>query len=190
MRAKTGKSLILALLLLACGDLFAFDISAGILYGPRYVNDREIKRTYGKGMVYSPYLAVRIVNGIFLGIGYEGGYSRTALLGLYQEKGTLKMEGYEIFIGYQLKLKYLSPYVKLGYNYYTYRQRVESPFLETFRVDDHKMTVSFGGGLKAHLLKFLYLALEARYVPLQVKPYDIEVDLGGIRYLGGMGFTL
>ena len=141
-------------------------------------------------MVFSPYLSIGVMYGIFLGIGYEGGYSRTASLGLYQEKGTLKMEGYEIFIGYQLKAKYVSPYIKLGYNYYTYRQTVESPFLEIFKVDDHKSTVSFGGGLKTHLLKFLYLAFEARYVPLKVKPYDIEVDLGGIRYLGGIGFTL
>lgn len=184
------KGIFLALFLLACGDLFAFDISAGILYGPRYVNDRDIVNTYGKGMVFSPYLTISVVNGIFLGIGYEGGYSRTASLGLYQEKGTLKMEGYEVFIGYQLKAKYLSPYIKLGCNYYTYRQTIESPFLEIFKVDDHKTTVSLGGGLKAHLLKFLYLALEARYVPLKVKPYDIEVDLGGIRYLGGIGFTL
>ena len=45
-----------------------------------------------------------------------------------------------------------------------------------------------GGGLKFYPLENLFVAAEVRYIPLKVKPYEYEVDLGGIRYLAGLGF--
>ena len=35
----------------------------------------------------------------------------------------------------------------------------------------------------------LYLSGEVKYVPLKVKPFDEEVDLGGLRYLLGLGYA-
>jgi len=185
------KKIIFAVLFLSTGaNQFAAQFSAGILYGPRTINDQEIKNAYGKGTVFFPYFQIDIVKGIILGMGYEGGYARTASLGLYHEKGTLDIEGYEIFVGYQLKIKSVSPYVKLGYNLFSYKQTIASPFLEEFKVHHQKTAVSFGGGLKIFIMRFLYVSSEVRYVPLKVKPFDIEVDLGGFRFLGGIGFTL
>jgi hypothetical protein len=33
----------------------------------------------------------------------------------------------------------------------------------------------------------LYLGAEVKYVQLKVMPFDIKVDLGGLRYLLGLG---
>jgi hypothetical protein len=35
----------------------------------------------------------------------------------------------------------------------------------------------------------LFLAAEIKYVPLQVKPEDVEIDLGGWRLAAGIGCT-
>jgi len=58
-----------------------------------------------------------------------------------------------------------------------------------YKVDHKKSTVIIGGGLKFYLIKNLFLAGEVKFVPLKVKPFEEEVDLGGMRYLAGIGFT-
>jgi hypothetical protein len=46
-----------------------------------------------------------------------------------------------------------------------------------------------GGGLSFFLLSnSLCLNAEFKHVPLKVKPFDIEVDLSGIRFMVGIGY--
>jgi hypothetical protein len=67
---------------------------------------------------------------------------------------------------------------------------VESPSEQP--ADKTKSTFFVAGGLKVYPmknLKNLYLSAELKYVPLKVKPYEDEVDLGGLRLMGGVGFS-
>jgi opacity protein-like surface antigen len=125
-----------------------------------------------------------------LGAGYEGGYSKAGKIGIYQEPSTLKVNGFEVYIGYALKIGSFSPYIKIGCGSYSYKQTIDSPYLSDFRVDGNKSTFSGSGGIKFYPIKNIFLAIEVRYVPLKVKPLEEEVDLGGMRFLGGVGFSI
>jgi hypothetical protein len=42
--------------------------------------------------------------------------------------------------------------------------------------------------MNINLFRGLYLSAEVKSVPLKVRPFDINVDLGGIRILAGIGY--
>jgi hypothetical protein len=42
--------------------------------------------------------------------------------------------------------------------------------------------------MSIHLFRGLFLTAEVKSVPLRDRPFDINVDLGGIRYLFGIGY--
>lgn len=163
-------------------------IDAGVNFGGRTIGEKSIKDIYGTGAVIMPYLSFNVVSNLYLGVAYEGGYSKDAELGIYREKSTLKLTGFEFFAAYQFKLKNLAPYVKVGYASYSYKQTIDSSAVD-FNVDKSKGTFVFGAGLKLFLGKSLFLSGDMRYVPLKVKPVDVEVDLGGVRYTFGIGYS-
>ena len=189
------KRLIVVLILalgFATGPLAessSFHLEIGGFYGIRQVVDSDIKNVYGSGMVYFPFLAVTW-KGIILGAGYEGGYSKSGKIGLYQEPTTLKVNGFEVYVGYALRIKSLAPYFRVGYGSYSYKQTIDSPYLSDFKVDGTKSTFSGSAGIKLYPIKRLFLAIDVRYVALKVKPLDEEVDLGGLRFEGGIGFVI
>src|SRR4030043_843630 len=96
--------------LLAQSSSFHFEI--GGFYGTRQVVDSDIKNVYDSGMISFPFLAVTW-KGIILGAGYEGGYSKSGKIGLYQEPTTLKVNGFEVYVGYALRIKSLAPYIRV-----------------------------------------------------------------------------
>jgi len=165
----------------------AIHIEAGVLFGTRSVNNADIKAVYGNGTVFFPNAAVHLWKGFFVGAGYEGGYSRSGKIGIYEEATTLKVTGFEFFAGYQLDTGSVSPYVRAGYGSYSYKQVIDSPYHVEDGVDAVKGTVTLAGGLKLFLAGKFFLAGEVRYVPLKVMPYKDEVDLGGMRFTAGMG---
>ncbi|MGB9893382.1 MAG: outer membrane beta-barrel protein [Candidatus Saccharicenans sp.] len=158
----------------------------GFSYGLRSVVNSDIKEVYGNGTSYFPSVAL-IWKGLMFGAGYEGGYKRDGLIGIYQEATTLSVAGPEVFIGYQLQLGIFSPYVKVGYGFYSYKQTIESEYVSDYPVDGSKSGLIFSGGFKIYPIKHLFIAAEVKYGHLKVKPYDIEVDLGGMRLNGGLG---
>jgi opacity protein-like surface antigen len=182
-------TIIIVFLILFPTVKYAIDFDIGIFYGLRTVNDPDIKNIYGNGTVYFPYLSINIWNGFTIGGGYEGGYSKEAEIGLYNESSILNVTGMEFFIGYQLKIKNISPYIKIGYGTFSYKQTVENPYVEDYKVDHKKTTMTIGGGLKFYPIKHLFIGGEIKFVPLKVNPYVEEVDLGGIRYLVCIGYT-
>jgi Outer membrane protein beta-barrel domain len=186
MMKKTALGLIL---LAALGGVAraAIRFEVGLLGGTRTVNSADIKAVYGSGLVYYPYLAVHAWKGLFVGAGYEGGYSRKGTIGIYEEPTTLRVGGFEVFVGYEIEAGTVSPYVKAGYARYSYKQTIDSPFIGDQAADANKWTPMFGGGLKIPLSGALFMAGEIRFVPLKVKPFEDEVDLGGIRYMAGFG---
>ncbi len=176
-------------LLAALGGLAraAIRIEIGALGGTRTVNSADIRIVYGNGMVYFPYFAVHAWKGLFIGAGYEGGYVREGTIGIYEEPTTLRAVGFEAFVGYEIKVRTVSPYIKAGYARYSYKQTIDSPFIGDQAADGNKWTMTLGGGLKLSLSGAFFVAGEIRFVPLKVKPFEEEVDLGGMRYTAGLG---
>ncbi len=189
MNLKMRKTALGLVLLAALGGVVraAIRFEAGVLGGTRTVNSADVKAVYGTGMVYYPYLAVHAWKGLFVGAGYEGGYSRKGTIGIYKEPATLRVVGFEAFVGYAIEARTVSPYVKAGYARYSYKQTIDSPFIGDRAVNANRWTPTFGGGLKISVSGALIIAGEIRFVPLKVKPFDDEVDLGGMRYTAGFG---
>ena len=181
--------LLILLFLVITANQYALDIDIGTFYGKRTVNDSEIRRVYGNGTVYFPYLTINLWKGIIIGGGYEGGYSKRGKIGLFGDSSSLSVTCTEFFIGYQFKTKWLSPYIKVGYDLFSYKQTIDSPYASGYKVDHKKGAASISGGIKLYPLRFFFLAGEIKYVPLKVKPFEENVDLGGLRYLIGAGFT-
>jgi hypothetical protein len=189
MNLKMRKAAIGLVLLAALGGAAraAIRFEVGVLGGTRTVNSSDIKAVYGNGMVYYPYLAVHAWKGLFVGAGYEGGYSRNGTIGIYEEPTTLRVGGFEAFVGYEIEVGTVSPYLKAGFARCSYKQTIESPFIGDRTVADKKWTPTLGGGLKIFLSGTFFIAGEIRFVPFKVKPYEDEVDLGGMRYTAGLG---
>jgi len=183
------KTVLFAVLLsFASGAAFAgIRLEVGALLGSRTVQDAAIKEVYGNGTVFFPYAAVHAWKGLFLGAGYEGGYSKSGPIGIYGETARLKITGFEFFAGYEHAVGMLSPFLRAGYGSYSYRQSIESALHEGNIIDSSKGTIVIAGGLKMNLSGSLSLVGEAKYVPLKVQPLDSEVDLGGMRYSAGLG---
>jgi hypothetical protein len=189
MNLKMRKAALGLVLLAALGGVAraAIRFEAGILGGTRTMNGADVKAVYGNGMIYYPYLAVHVWKGLFVGAGYEGGYSRKGTIGIYEEPTTLRVGGFETFVGYEIKVGTVSPYIKAGYARYSYKQTIDSPYIGDRAVAAEKWTPTFGGGLKLSLSGALFIAGEIRFVPLKVKPFEDEVDLSGMRYTAGFG---
>jgi len=178
------KLLILSILLLAFVSLPALDLDLGLQLGLRTASG-AIQDTYGSGMVFFPSLKLNVWKGLGIGLGYELGYKKEAKLGIYEENSTLKVGGFEAFAAYEFTKGNLAPYARLGIGSYAYSQDIESPIAKD--VDDNKVAVSIGAGVK-YLLNKLFLSAELKYVLLKVKPLDVEVDLSGLRLLAGIGY--
>ena len=182
MKKTITFAILLGLLTLG---LQAVKLDVGFLYGSRSVKDADIKEVYGNGSAYYPYLAVTVWKGLAFGLGYEGGYDRDGKIGLYQEDSNFKVSGMEFFAAYRLEFGKLSPYLKLGFGSYAYKQSVSN----VVKVDDKKSALNLAVGIRYYVTPGLFLAAEAKYVPLKVKPLEEEVDLSGMRLAAGVGYT-
>jgi opacity protein-like surface antigen len=181
---------ILVVGLVLCASARAVEVFGGVQAGLRTVSDPEIKNVYGNGLVFFPNLAVNLWKGVFVGAGYELGYSRSGTIGLFEEETTLKVSGFEFFAGYQMPLGMVTPYILGGVGMFSYKQTVDSPAAQD--VDDSQVTFLVALGAKVHPVprfKSVFLVFEFKYIPLSVKPLDESVDLGGMRLTGGLGFS-
>ena len=163
-------------------------IEVGLSFGLRTLNNSELKDIYGQGTNFFPSVSL-IWKGLMIGGGYEAGFKKDGLLGIYQEPAELTVKGGEIFAGYQLRLKNIAPYIKVGVGFYSYKQVVDSEYVSDYPVDGNKTGLIVAGGLKYFPLKKLFISAEVKYGGLKVKPYDTEVGLGGLRLNGGLGLS-
>jgi hypothetical protein len=184
-----SKKIIMALAFLAICPVrqYALHLEAGLFFGPRTVIDSRITEVYGHASVYYPYLAFGLWKGLAVGVGNEGGYSKQGKIGLYKEPTTLEMGGTEFFVRYEHPLAMIFPYIKIGYGSYSYQQIIQSQHTGGRAVDHSKTALSFGAGVRIFPLKGLFLAAEVKYMPFKVKPFEDEVNLGGMRYMVGIG---
>lgn len=190
MIQKTCLKLVLLLFLIVIfsHSLQATQISLGINYGYRHVEDGVIQVTYGSGFVFVPYLRLTPLRNIGIEVAYEGGYKQNGIVGIYEENSTLSVTGWEFSGILYLPIRPVTGYIKLGMAYYSYKQDIESDFIRD-PVDDKKWTNVFGVGAILTLARGLYLSAEVKTVPLRVIPFDREVDLSGVRVVGGIGYA-
>jgi opacity protein-like surface antigen len=163
-------------------------IEVGLSFGLRTLNNSELKDVYGSGTNFFPTVTLTW-KGLMIGGGYEAGFKKDGLIGIYQEPAELSVKGGEIFAGYELKLRTVAPYAKIGLGFYSYKQVVDSEYVSEYPVDGNKTGLIVAGGIKYFPLKRLFISAEVKYGSLKVKPYDVEIDLGGLRLNGGLGFS-
>lgn len=189
MRKRLIKGIIF-LVLVGCvvQSSQAIQLGIGLNYGLRQVQDEIIKTTYGDGYVYAPYLRLIPFRSVGFEVAYEGGYKKSGTIGLYDEDSTLSITGLEFSGILFLPLRPLVAYVKLGMGYYTYKQEIESDYTR-LTVDHRKWATFIAGGINLWVFDRLYLSAEVKSVPLIVRPYDTEVNLGGLRFLAGIGYS-
>ncbi len=192
MNRKNITILLTAILLILSGtnqlisaDKLTFDF--GCTFGLRTLNNSDLKQIYGNGINIYPSLNLNM-HGLIIGIAYEAGFKREGVIGIYQEQASLSVSGPEFFLGYELNLGKFAPYIKAGYGLYSYNQKISSEYLADFPVKGSKGGIYFGGGFKIFPTGKLFISAEARYNQVKVKPYDVEVDVGGLKLNGGIGF--
>lgn len=167
----------------------ASDIELGLLFGSRQIADGSLNGIYGGGIIFRPQLRWAFHPHFAIEAAYETGYKKDGLVGFYRERSTLIMNAVEAALVFRSERRGFVPFIKAGLGYYGYTQRIESEFVRQ-RVDHHGIAPFAGAGLELAILRGLYLSGAVHYVPLKVKPYDIEVDLSGVRVLIGLNFRL
>jgi hypothetical protein len=178
------------LLFLSVYASYGAQFSIGIRAGYRYLNDTLLSEVYGDGYVYEPYVRYSPSFLYSLEFSYEGGYRKSAPIGLFQEDSTLSISGLQLsgIVGVPfLHIPKVRTFLKIGIGYYFYKQDIDSEFVRR-RVDHKKWTTIIGAGMNVGLFRGLFLSAEVKSVPLKVRPFDINVDLGGIRVLLGIGY--
>ena len=162
----------------------------GLNAGYRNLDDLALGEIYGDGYVYEPYIRYSFAGSYSLELSYEGGYKRSGPVGLFQEDSTLSVTGLQlngIVRVPVLRIRNVSTYFKIGIAYYFYKQDIDSEFVRQ-QVDHSKWTTVIGAGMSLHLFRGLFLTAEVKSIPLRVKPFDIDVNLSGMRILFGMGY--
>jgi hypothetical protein len=189
MRKRLIKG-ILILVLVGCvvQTSQAVQVGIGLHLGLRQVQDQIIKDTYGNGYVYVPYLRLMPFRSIGFEVAYESGYKKSGTVGLFDEDSTLSVTGLEFSAILFLPLRTFVGYIKFGMGHYTYKQDIDSDFTRLI-VDDSKWTSFIAGGINLRVFDGLYLSAEVKSVPLVVRPFDTEVNLRGIRFLAGIGYS-
>jgi opacity protein-like surface antigen len=183
------KRITLAVLLIAItAGSAAAQVQLGLRTGAHSIFDSAIKETYGNGWIFVPF--VRITSKrtqLAVEFSYEGGYNQSAPVGLYDEMSRLKLYGLEVSAYAWYRFGMAVPYLKMGIGYYFYRQEIDSEFVDK-KVQGSDQRLLFAAGLDINLPKGFYLTGEVKVVPWLVAPFDVEVELGGLRYLVGIGY--
>lgn len=176
-------------LLLSARTASAADIELGLHWGYRQLKDANLKDIYGSGFVFRPQVRYGVDRNIALELAYEGGYKKDGPVGLYDESSSLTMNAWEAAAVLRMEHRGLIPFIKGGLGYYGYKQDIDSAFVRK-KVDHHSVAPFAGAGLDVALFSGLHISGAVHYVFLKVKPFDVRVDLGGLRVLLGLRYRL
>jgi hypothetical protein len=191
MKEILKKWIVLIPLIFLCVQISsAAWFTLGLNGGYRNLDDPLFGEIYGDGYVYEPYIRYSFSGSYSLELSYEGGYKKSGPIGLFQEDSTLSISGLQLTGLVRvpiLRIRRVSTYFKVGVAYYFYKQDIDSEFVRQ-QVDHRKWTTVIGAGLSLSLFRGLFLTAEVKSIPLRVKPFDIQVDLGGMRILFGIGY--
>ncbi len=183
-------TIFVSLIFLSIQAASATQFTLGLNGGYRNLDDPTLGEIYGDGYVFEPYVRYSFARSLTLELSYEGGYKRSAPIGLFQEDSTLSVSGLQLAGIVRvplLRIRNVSTYFKIGIAYYFYKQDIDSEFVRQ-QVDHTKWTTVIGAGMSLNLFRGLFLTAEVKSIPLRVKPFDINVNLGGMRILFGIGY--
>ena len=176
---------VLSVLIMAAALSFPAVMTGGLGFGLGTVSDGDLSDAYGSGFVFSPYLSYGITDCIAVGIGYEGGYKKDGTVGMFEDHAELKISGFSIFAEYRFKSRKLTPYLKLGYGYYTVSNQFEDDGMKKYGFSEKGSGAVLGGGVRYPLGGNLLITGGLEYLMLSVKPFDESVNSGGLRLLAG-----
>ncbi len=183
------KRTTLAVLLIAItAGSAAAQVQLGLRTGQYSIFDSDIRDVYGNAWIFVPFVRITSTRTpLAIEFSYEGGYNQSARIGLYDEMSTLKLYGLEVSAYAWYRFGIVVPYLKMGIGYYFYKQEIDSEFVDK-KVHGSDQRMLFAAGLDIDLPKGFYLTGEVKFVPWIVAPYGLDVDLGGLRYLAGIGY--
>jgi len=144
-------------------------------------SDRAFKDIYGRGATYGAEAGLKLGRFIGLWVAAES-FAKKGQMTFTQEETTLKIMPLAAGLSGEFPLGPISPYVKLGLGYFHYE---ENNVLGTVK----KSNVGYLGqvGLIARIIGPLFLDLFGSYSVCQVKPLELEADLGGFKAGLGLG---
>ena len=180
-------TILLIFMALFTQGIQASHLGFGLRYGLRKVADVVVKDVYGEGYVYNPYIRWMPHPVFAFEVAYEGGYKKEAPIGIFDENSILSVTGWEVCLVLHYRIQRFDPYVRFGYANYHYKQEIDSEFVRQ-KVDHRVASSVIAGGLNVELIKGLNVGAEVKYAPLKVQPFDVEVDLSGIRYLFSLSY--
>lgn len=181
----------IGLLFMVCGFVYGMTVDIGVQVGMYMPNDSEIKDAYGSGIGFFPTISFGL--GRFsIGAGYDMVYNQKGQVGLFNDDSTMKINGFEAFIAYRFGKKKISPYLKAGMGYYSYKQTFELDALSEHQVDDSQAGWLAAAGILYYPTKSkrLFFSGEIKYLGLNVTSGDVSVDLSGIRFSLGAALSL
>ncbi len=187
MKMTGGSSLMIIFLALAI-PAGAADFDLTIRAGYLQLTESPVKSVYGGGFIFNPSIAFKLSPYFSIKAGWEGGYNQSADIGLYQESSHLTLNAWELSgVFHYPGWKPLVPFIEAGLTNCGYRQEIDSSFIR--RTVDHRKSSYFAAaGVTYFAGSGIFLLAEFKYLPLKVRPFDVEVDLTGYRILAGIGY--
>lgn len=166
----------------------AADFDLTFRAGYLQLTEPPVKSVYGGGFIINPSIAAGLSPYFSVKAGWEGGYQQDAEIGLYNESSTLYLNAWEIsgIFRYPEWAPFI-PFIEAGLGSYGCLQEIDSDFIRK-KVDRHRISYFAAAGVSYVLGSRIFLLAEFKYVPLKVRPFDIEVDLTGYRMLAGIGY--
>ncbi|MDD8027773.1 MAG: hypothetical protein PHI34_14825 [Acidobacteriota bacterium] len=178
------------LMLALAASAWSFDGEIGFLYGFRTLKNSDLRGVFGTGTVAVPTVTIRVSHTGSIGLAYEAGYKQEAEVGLFGDLFSLSVSGFELFYRQEWPLGRLTPYLKVGPGLSLYKISIDSPFLTAYDVKGSDISFHVALGLRAEIIKRVYLSAEVKYGVLWIDPYDDKIDLGGFRAMAGLGFRI
>ena len=166
----------------------AADFDLTVRAGYLHLTESPVKSVYGGGFIFNPSIAAELSPYFSIKAGWEGGYKQSADIGLYQESSNLILNALELSgVFHYPGWKPLIPFIEAGLVSCGYSQEIDSVFIR--RTVDHRKSSYFAAaGITYFAGSDIFFLAEFKYVPLKVRPFDVEVDLTGYRLLAGIGY--
>ncbi|MBM3310973.1 MAG: hypothetical protein FJY80_05645 [Candidatus Aminicenantes bacterium] len=186
------KAVLLLLALSALAPAAPADVrwQAGLAGGWRTLKDSTLQSVYGGGWVFVPWMSYRLSRTLWVGAEFEGGYVQKAKIGLFAEESRLAVRGMHAFLFYGPDKGRIRPFLKVGAGLFAFKMDIDSPYVQAANFASNDVSILVGGGLKVMLGRKLFVTAEVKYAALWADPFDDMVDLGGIRFLAGIGLDL
>jgi hypothetical protein len=187
---KKAVLVLVALFALSSATTAAVRWQAGFSGGWRTVKDQTLQSVYGGGWVFAPWMTYRVSRSLWVGAEFEGGYAQKAKIGLFAEESRLAVRGMHAFLYYGRDKGRVRPFLKVGAGLFSFQMDIDSPYVQASNFASSDVSILVGGGLKVMLGRKLFATAEVKYAALWADPFDDLVDLGGLRFLAGIGLDL